>query len=100
MNNLVTIVNGEATVTSRQVADNFWKRHGHVIDSIEKHMKHLSSTDSSVQCFYEAKYWDTTGKINKEFIMNRDGVSLLNMGFQGAKALYVIIEIDNSLISI
>ena len=71
-------------VSSRQVAEDFEKRHTHVLDSI----KELCSAENSAQSFfYETTYKDASGKANKEYLMNRDGFSLLVMGFTGEKAL-------------
>lgn len=71
-------------VSSRQVAGDFEKRHTHVLDSI----KELCSAENSAQSFFfETTYKDASGKSNKEYLMNRDGFSLLVMGFTGEKAL-------------
>jgi len=71
-------------VSSRQVAEDFEKRHTHVLDSI----KELCSAENSAQSFFfETSYKDASGKSNKEYLMNRDGFSLLVMGFTGDKAL-------------
>ena len=71
-------------VSSRQVAEDFEKRHTHVLDSI----KELCSAEISAQSFfYETTYKDASGKSNKEYLMNRDGFSLLVMSFTGEKAL-------------
>ena len=52
----------------------------HVLDSI----KEICSAENSAQSFfYEKTYKDTSGKSNKEYLMNRDGFSLLVMGFTG-----------------
>ncbi|MBQ8698343.1 MAG: Rha family transcriptional regulator [Schwartzia sp.] len=71
-------------VSSRQVAEDFGKRHTHVLDSI----KELCSAENSAQSFFfESSYKDASGKSNREFLMNRDGFSLLVMGFTGEAAL-------------
>ena len=71
-------------VSSRQVAEDFEKRHTHVLDSI----KELCSAENSAQSFFfETTYKDASGKSNKEYLMNLDGFSLLVMGFTGEKAL-------------
>ena len=71
-------------VSSRQVAEDFEKRHADVLETISK----LHSAEKSVQSFfYETFYKDASGKANKEYLMNRDGFSLLVMGFTGEKAL-------------
>lgn len=76
---------GELVVTSRQVATDFEKRHADVIDKIEE----LIKTENSVmtKMFIESSYKAGTGKRYKEYLLTRDGFSLLVMGFTGSKAL-------------
>lgn len=38
MSNLTIVQNGQAVTTSRQVAENFGKRHSDVILAVEKHI--------------------------------------------------------------
>jgi len=86
MNDLINIQNhdGQLTVSSREVAYNFGKRHGDVIAKIED----LIKTEKSVMTmFLESSYNAGTGKDYKEYYLTRDGFSLLVMGFTGAKAL-------------
>ena len=45
------------------------------------------STQNCVQCFKRTAYKDDTGKSNKMYRMNRDGFSILAMGFTGKKAM-------------
>ena len=57
-------------VSSRQVAEDFEKRHTHVLDSI----KELCSAENSAQSFFfETSYKDASGKSNKEYLMNKGG---------------------------
>lgn len=76
---------GELVVTSRQVATDFEKRHADVIEKIEE----LIKTENSVmtKMFIESSYKAGTGKRYKEYLLTRDGFSLLVMGFTGSKAL-------------
>lgn len=84
MDNLVKIENGQIVVSSRDIAKHFEKEHKNVIQSIEK----LKAENSALTpMFYETSYRAGTGKAYKEYLMNRDGFSLLVMGFTGAKAL-------------
>lgn len=79
------ITNGQAVVSSRQVADNFGKEHKHVLESISGIIK--AENSAVTQMFYESSYQAGTGKNYKEYLMNRDGFTLLAMGFTGSKAL-------------
>lgn len=84
MNELVKIMNNEVVVSSRDVAKNFGKYHKDVLEGIVR----ISSAENSAQSFFtETTYKDRSGKSNKEYLMNRDGFSLLVMGFTGQKAL-------------
>ena len=83
MNELVEIRKNQVVTSSRQVAEVFGKRHCDVLRGIQN----LTSTQNCVQWFYRSQYKDASGKMNLEYLMNRDGFSLLVMGFTGKKAL-------------
>ena len=84
MNNLTIINNGQVVVSSRQIADNFEKEHRHVLETI----RNLTAENSTVKSmFYESSYKNERGRDYSEYLMNRDGFSLLVMGFTGQKAL-------------
>ena len=84
MGNLVKIENQQIVTDSRQIAKHFEKQHKHVLDAIEN-IKAENSALTSM--FYETSYQAGTGKNYKMYLMNRDGFSLLAMGFTGKKAL-------------
>lgn len=86
MNDLVYLKNNEAVCDSLQVAEKFHKRHADVIRAIENLIEN-DSTQNCVQCFKRTSYKDDTGKSNKMYRMNRDGFSILAMGFTGKKAM-------------
>ena len=75
--------NGELVVSSRQVAKNFGKEHKHVLESVRTI---LAAENSATKFFYESTFTNR-GKQYPEYLMNRDGFSLLVMGFTGEKAL-------------
>ena len=77
--------NGELVVTSRQVAEDFGKRHDQVLRDIEVY-KNRISTPQFCGLFIESEYRASNGKMNKEYLLTRDGFSFLVMGFTGAKA--------------
>ncbi|MDU3526587.1 ORF6C domain-containing protein [Clostridium sp.] len=86
MNKDISILNqdGQLVVTSRQIAGDFDKRHADVLERIEE----LIKTEKSVMTmFIESSYKAGTGKPYKEYLITRDGFSLLVMGFTGSKAL-------------
>ena len=81
---LVKIENNQAVVSSRSIAEHFEKQHKNVVQSIKK-LKAENSALTSM--FYETSYKAGTGKNYKMYLMNRDGFSLLVMGFTGKRAL-------------
>ena len=84
MTQLVIIQNRQAVTTSLQVAESFEKEHRNVLRDIEgllknEHTKHL---------FYKGEYEHPQNKqVYPMYFMNRDGFTLLAMGFTGDKAL-------------
>lgn len=91
MNNLVASIDvkeyeGQPVVSSREVANNFEKKHKHVLESIENLKEGVA--EKSADLFIESKYQHPQNKQwYKEYLLTRDGFSLLVMGFTGAKAL-------------
>ena len=83
MNELVMVENNQVVVSSRQVAENFGKQHKDVLESIRGI---LAAENSATKFFYESTF-ENRGKQYPEYLMNRDGFSLLVMGFTGEKAL-------------
>lgn len=85
MNRLVEIRNNQVVVDSKSVAENFGKSHRHVNRDIENLIqKDVSKTG---HMFYEAETPDSYGRMQKSYYMNRDGFSLLVMGFTGKEAI-------------
>lgn len=76
--------NGKVLASSRDVAENFDKRNPDVNRAIEN----LIVQNCTVKnMFEESTYISSRGRQEKEFLMDRDGFSLLVMGFTGKKAL-------------
>ena len=82
---IIKINNDEVVVvSSRKVAEDFGKRHADVLRDIEN----IKTQNCVVtKMFIENSYIAGTGKNYKEYLLTRDGFSLLVMGFTGAKAL-------------
>lgn len=74
---------GELVVTSRQVAEDFEKMHKHVLETI----RNLVDENSAVKKMFIESEFENRGKKYPEYLITRDGFSLLVMGFTGAKAL-------------
>ena len=78
--------NGVAVVSSRVVAQDFDKRHDHVLRDINNIIE-SNTTQNWGLLFIESQYKASNGKMNKEYLLTRDGFSLLVMGFTGKEAL-------------
>lgn len=81
---LVEVQNQQVVTTSRKVAEVFEKRHDNVIRDIEAIKKDVLNFE---EMFREGEAPDSYGRPQKVFFLNRDGLSLLAMGFTGKKAL-------------
>ena len=76
---------GQIVVSSRTIADDFSKRHADVIRAIEEYL--TDAEVRSLNCLIESSYIDSKGETRKEYLITRDGFSLLIMGFKGKEAL-------------
>lgn len=83
MNKLVVIQNNQIVVSSKDIAEHFGKDHKHVLESIRE----ILVAENSATKFYQETTYQNRGKDYKAYLMNRDGFSLLAMGFTGKKAL-------------
>lgn len=86
MNDLisVTVENGQVVVSSRDVAEKFEKQHKDVLETI----RFMTAENSALlSMFFLSEYTTVQNKKLPMYLMNRDGFSLLCMGFTGAKAL-------------
>lgn len=89
MNNLINIFenNGQLVASSRQVAGDFEKEHRNVTQGIESLIKELGGAEKSADLFIKSEYQHEQNKqMYKEYLLTRDGFSLLVMGFTGSKA--------------
>lgn len=83
MNNLVIMKNKQAVTSSLQVAETFGKQHKHVLESI----KNLVAENSAAKSMFAEGSYENRGKEYRMSYMNRDGFTLLAMGFNGKTAL-------------
>lgn len=84
MNNLVIMKSKQALTTSLKVAETFEKKHQHVLRDIDSLKKHVSNFG---HMFEETSIKDSYGREQRAYFMNRDGFTLLAMGYTGKKAL-------------
>lgn len=76
--------NGEPVASSRQIAENFDKNHRDVlraVDNLKEDVRNFA------QMFFETTVPDSYGREQRAYLMNRDGFTLLAMGFTGKAAL-------------
>lgn len=86
MSDLVVMKDQQAVTTSLQVAETFGKQHKHVLEAIDELM--MGVAENSADLFYEDTYIHPQNKQKyRQIIMNRDGFTLLAMGFTGKSAI-------------
>lgn len=73
----------QATSSSKVIAEMFGKQHGHVLEAIGN----LIVENSTVKSMFIESTYKARGRDFKQYTMNRDGYSLLVMGFTGTRAL-------------
>lgn len=83
-NELVIMHDQQAVTTSLQVANNFEKLHKNVLRDIDALKRDVLNFE---QMFIESMEQDSYGRDRRIYYMNRDGFSLLAMGFTGKQAL-------------
>ena len=76
--------NGQVLASSLEIAERFGKEHSKVKRSIKSLEKDVANFG---EMFKLSCYEDTYGRKQEEYSMNRDGFSLIVMGFTGKKAL-------------
>lgn len=76
----------KTVVSSLDVAETFEKEHKHVLEDVRRISDNLDTAEFSA-LFYETEYKASNGKKNPMYLMNRDGFTLLVMGYTGEKAM-------------
>lgn len=85
MKDLITINNdGQPVASSRDIAEHFEKEHRNVLRDIDDLRKDVLNFE---QMFFSVEIPDSYGRPQRAYLMNRDGFSLLVMGFTGKSAL-------------
>lgn len=80
----IIIENNRPVVSSRKVAEIFEKEHRRVLQDIRE----LSCGDDfRLHNFVQSSYINSQDKEQPEYLMTRDGFTLLAMGFTGSKAM-------------
>ena len=86
MNELVYLKYDQAVADSITVAEMFGKRHDRVLRAIDNLIGTLPKNGER-NLFYPSRRKADDGQFHRMYLMNRDGFSLLVMGFTGKKAL-------------
>ncbi|MDT2580047.1 Rha family transcriptional regulator [Enterococcus raffinosus] len=84
MTDLVIMKDRQAVTSSLQVAENFEKRHDNTLRDIDQLKKDVLNFE---EMFFEVLEKDSYGRERRVIYMNRDGFTILAMGFTGKKAL-------------
>ncbi|MFD1441426.1 Rha family transcriptional regulator [Lacticaseibacillus hegangensis] len=88
MNELVIMHDQQAVTTSLKVAEVFKKSHRHVLEAIRDLLGGMPKSGQTPQMFVEGNYTnEQNGQSYPMYYMNRDGFTLLAMGFTGSKAM-------------
>lgn len=85
---ILSAQNGQAVVSSLDIAEKFEKRHDHVMRDTEDIMKGLPKNGDTPMFFKTEYVHPQNGQTYPMYLMNRDGFTLLVMGFnKSAKAM-------------
>ena len=84
--------NDQAMTNSLLVAEKFGKNHRDVLESI----RNLTAENSAAKLLFIESEYDNRGKTYPMYIINRDGFTLLVMGFNGKDALNFKLDFLNA----
>lgn len=86
---LVQVMDNQVVVSSRQIAEYFERNHRDVVRAITNLRENMEGSGYANfyahQMFTESTYTDEQGRTHAEYLMNRDGFSLLVMGFNNTE---------------
>ena len=82
---LVSLVNGIPTTTSLKIAEIFAKSHKNVLRDIDRILSQVSEKFGKLN-FEPSSYANSQGKKQPMYLLTKDGVSFLVMGYTGDKA--------------
>lgn len=85
-------VNDQAVTSSLLIAEKFGKEHKNVMQSIRNLIGVTAENSAIAEMFSESRYLNEQNKEQPMFLMNRDGFTLLAMGFTGKKAMQFKLE--------
>ena len=88
--------NDQALTNSLLIAEKFGKEHKNVMQSIRNLIGGTAENSAIAEMFSESRYLNEQNKEQPMFLMNRDGFTLLAMGFTGKKAMQFKLEYINA----
>ena len=89
----VTTYDGQkAQVSSRRVAEVFEKHHHHVLRDIDNLVKNAEDEQFTATNFGLSEYKGKSGRIHREYLLSKDGVVLLAMGYNKKKFIDLKVE--------
>lgn len=79
---------GKAFCSSRQMAEEFERRHDHLLRLIDEITAPTSGVSEEFRLlnFQESSYKDASGKKNREILMTKDGFAMVAMEIKGKRA--------------
>lgn len=86
---------GKLLVSSRNVAAVFEKRHADVLRDVKAVMAANTDAVFTERNFALSEYIDSTGRKLPEYLLTKDGLMLLIMGYTGAKAMAIKVAYIN-----
>ena len=86
MTSLVVMRGNQAMTTSVQISEVFGKQHSHVIEAIENKIQSVENSIDYKSMFKEGTYRDKRNRIQKQYLLNRDGFTFIAFGFTGSEA--------------
>lgn len=84
--------NDQAVTSSLLIAEKFGREHKNVMQSIRNLIGVTAGNSAIAEMFSESRYLNEQNKEQPMFLMNRDGFTLLAMGFTGKKAMQFKLE--------
>lgn len=87
MNELLTITNGQPAASSLDIAKHFGKEHRNVLRDIEALQEGVLNFEQTPMFLKTTYVHPQNGQEYPMYLMNRDGFTLLAMGFTGKEAL-------------
>jgi len=80
----IDVVNDKPVVSSRLIAKQFDRQHKTILAAISQY---INSIQNHEEYFLKNSYTDVRGREQTEYLLTRDGFSLVVMGFNGESAL-------------